>query len=355
MNRPLVLGAGPAGSMAAITLARAGTDPLLIDREEVVGDALCGGFLSWRTAEQLRGIGLDLARLDAHPVTRLALYAGDACAEADLPRPGYGLSRRALDSAMRQMAVEAGAELRIARARSVDGCTVMTEDGELIGEPLFLSTGKHDVRGARRVRSGDDPALGLRIRVPATPGLSALVEGRIELHLFRGGYAGIVQQEDGSANICMALRKSMLADASGDPHALLARLAQEHPQFGARMAFAPAGLPLDTIGSVPYGWIARDSVPGVYRLGDQAAVIPSLAGEGMAIALASGEAAAQAWLQGQDAGHYQRSFAARARRPVRAAQALWTLGERKAGGQAMVALTRLAPALAGLAMRFTRI
>ncbi|MGZ3258959.1 MAG: FAD-dependent monooxygenase, partial [Croceibacterium sp.] len=58
-DEPLIVGAGPAGCAAAIVLARGGAHPLLVDRDAEVGDALCGGFLSWRTAEKLRGLGVD--------------------------------------------------------------------------------------------------------------------------------------------------------------------------------------------------------------------------------------------------------------------------------------------------------
>jgi flavin-dependent dehydrogenase len=341
--------------MAAIVLAQAGAAPLLIDRDEVVGDALCGGFLSWRSAERLRGIGVDPAGLGAHPVRRLALIAGDREATASLPSPGFGLSRRALDSALRAGAVEAGARLEIDRARAVRPGVVEGESREWPAETIFLATGKHDVRGEARPRVADDPALGLRVRLPAGKRLAAMLDGRIELHLFDGGYAGIVLQEDGTANVCLALRKSLLAGAGGDPRGLLDRLAQDHQRFGERMAHAPAELAIDSVGSVPYGWIARSTEPGVYRLGDQAAVIPSLAGEGMAIAMTSGEAAARAWLAGESAGQFQQAFARRALRPIRAAGLVWRIAEHRAGGQAMTALASRLPTLARAAMALTRI
>ncbi|HSG54212.1 MAG TPA: FAD-dependent monooxygenase, partial [Paracoccaceae bacterium] len=71
--RPLIIGAGPAGCAAAISLARAGANPLLVDRDAHVGDPLCGGFISWRTAEQLAALGVDCQRLGAHRVTRLRI------------------------------------------------------------------------------------------------------------------------------------------------------------------------------------------------------------------------------------------------------------------------------------------
>ena len=355
MSAPIVLGAGPAGSAAAALLARGGARPTLIDRSETVGDAICGGFLSWRTAQSLRELACDPATLGAHRVTRLRLYAGEHMAEAALPAPGFGLSRRALDTALRDRAVAAGTRLEIDRARSIAPGRIEGERQGWTSPAIFLATGKHDVRGHARPREAADPALGLRIRVLGSPALAALIDDAIELHMFPGGYAGIVLQEDGSANICLALRKSALADAGGDPWSLLERLAGDHPQFARRFAPATQDLPIDTIGAVPYGWIAQDTEDGLYRLGDQAAVIPSLAGEGMAIALASARDAARAFLAGENAESYQQRFARRAARPVRTAQALWHLGENPLAAGAMAMVAKRLPALARLAMRLSRI
>ena len=327
--RPLVLGAGPAGCAAAIALARGGAAPVLLDRDAEVRDQLCGGFLSWRTAAQLRELGVDPAALGARRVARLALFAGTHETVLPLPETSFGLSRRALDSALRQRAVAAGARLEIDSARGVEGDTVLGRRRSWTGNSLFLATGKHDVRGHARPRSAPDPALGLRLRLPATPERAALLDRRIELHLFGGGYAGVVLQEDGSANVCLAVRKSLLARGGGEPAHLLEALSDKHPAFARRLASDWRAQPIETIGSVPYGWLACDTRPGLFRLGDQAAVIPSLAGEGISIALASGAAAARHWLASgaASASAYQREMAARASAPVRIARLAWTLAE----------------------------
>jgi flavin-dependent dehydrogenase len=341
--------------MAAIALAQAGAEPVLVDRDQAVGDALCGGFLSWRSAERLSVAGVHPRDLGGQAVTTLALIAGAREATARLPAPGYGLSRRTLDSALRARALAEGATLAIERVRAVHAGVVEGESREWPAETIFLATGKHDVRGEARPREARDPALGLRVRLPANEKLQAMLDKRIELHLFEGGYAGIVLQEDGTANVCLALRKSLLAAAGGTPRALLDRLAYEHPRFAERMAFAPSGLAIDSVGSVPYGWIARDTASGIYRLGDQAAVIPSLAGEGMAIAMASGQAAARAWLAGVGAPDYQRAFARRAARPVKTAELVWRTAETEFGAGLLTRLAAAAPALARVAMALTRI
>lgn len=355
MSRPIVLGAGPAGSTAALLLARAGAQPILIDRDASVGDAICGGFLSWKTAAALRALGVDPRALGAREVTGLKIFAGERQAAIPLPRIAYGLSRHKLDSELRLLAVEAGAELHIDRARSVAPGRIEGEGQRWESPAMFLATGKHDVRGAARARQGDDLALGLRVRLPPSPALEKLVGQSIELHLFRGGYAGVVLREGGTGNVCLAVRKSALADAGGDPWKLLSGLATHNPRFAERLGWAEVQPAVDTIGAVPYGWIARHTERGIFRLGDQAAVIPSLAGEGMAIALASGRSAAQGYLRGESAEAYQRRFASQVAMPVRVTEKLWQMAESPRGASAMTMLARVFPALAGMAMRWSRV
>ena len=345
LTAPLVVGAGPAGCAAAIVLARAGAAPVLVDRDAEARDALCGGFLSWRTADRLRGLGVDPETLGATPVERLLLFGGGRPVEIALPRPAFGLSRRALDGALRQRAVEAGATMTVDTIRDVDGLRVAGRAREWQAHSLFVATGKHDLRGSARPRAAKDPALGLRLRLHPSRGLAKQLAGTIELHLFAGGYAGVVLQEDGSANVCLAVRKSLFGNAGADPVALLSRLAAAHPHFALRLEQGWREARIETIGSVPYGWAAEATEPGVFRIGDQAAVIPSLAGEGIDIALASGIAAAEAWLAGgaPAAPAYQQAMRERVRGPLMWAGAAWGVAERPAIAKWGIAAARLAP------------
>ena len=356
-GEPVVIGAGPAGCAAAIRLARAGHRPLLIDRDETARDSICGGFLSWQTAEALREIGLDPAAHGAHRVDTLAIFAGGSEARAVLPAPAFGLSRRTMDNALRSLASNAGAGLVVDRVRSIDGAQAIGENATYRGDALFLASGKTDVRGLARPREATDPALGIRLHAIPDQGLATILSGRIELHLFDGGYAGIVLQEDGRANICLAVRKSLLASSGGHPRMLVDRLAYGHPSFGKRMAFVARDAIVDTIASVPYGWRAKAGVSGIFRMGDQAAAIPSLAGEGMGIALASAADAVAAYLSDGAAAApaYQRAFARRARRPLAAAGLVWGVGETPAGARLLRSVTHTMPSLAHFAMRASRI
>jgi len=355
VNAPLIIGAGPAGCAAAITLAQQGHAPTIMEKQSVTQDAICGGFMSWRTLETLRALSIDPDSLGGHPVSALRLFSGERSSSARLPHTAIGVSRHRLDSVMQARAEAMG--VTIQRGQTFRG---LGEGSPLADHPggLFLATGKHDVKGLARPRAdtGERSMVGLRVRLPASPALLALVGGAIELHLFPGGYAGLVAQEDGSANLCMAVRKSVLSQAGSDPAVLLAQLADAHPVLAERMAHAQARLPIDAIAAIPYGWRTSATRPGLFRLGDQAAVIPSLAGEGIGLALASGRSAAQHWIERgvAAAADYQRHFSQAAALPVGFASLFWHLAESASGAAAMMAAARI-PGAARLAASLTRV
>lgn len=356
---PLIIGAGPAGSAAAITLARAGIRPMVLERARETGDALCGGFLSWRTLDRLSALGVEPDLLNPRRITRVHVFAGHREAQAPLPLPAVAVSRRTLDSVLLDTAERLGAGVeRGVAVRSADGQRATLADGTVLEtEALFLATGKHDLRGLARPtpKPDGDPALGLRVRLHPSETERRPVEDTIELHLFDQGYAGLAVQEDGTANLCLAVRRSRLREA-GDPDRLLQAIAAECPAFADRLAMRRSGTTVDAVANVPYGWRATGGTAGLFRLGDQAAVIPSLAGEGMGIAVASGCSAARACLRKGPAasGRWQRRFARRSAPPLRLAGLVRDLAEGRFAAAALPWLDRM-PGLIQVIARATRI
>lgn len=362
MSDAIVVGAGPAGSAAAIGLARAGAKTLLLERARETGDVLCGGFLSWQTLQRLDALGVDRAALGGQAVRRVRLFAGRRQSETALPGEAMGVSRRRLDSALQAVAVAAGAGLeRGVHATALKGGAVQTRDGQVLTAPaIFLAVGKHGFRGFPREPATwqrADPVMGLRLRLPAHSALAQLVDDAVELHLFDHGYAGLVQQEDGSGNLCLAVHKSRLDEAGGDPAALLHALGDAMPHLGARLAYADWARGIDAIGHVPYGWRTHETAPGLFRLGDQAGVIPSLAGEGMGLALASADAAVAAWRHGGGtaAPAFQKRLAGRMTRPFALANLVWRMGENRRTAKFMTGAASLFPSMVRMISQATRI
>lgn len=337
-------------------LARADAPHLLMERTRETGDALCGGFLSWRTLAALERLGVTATALNPASITRARLFVGDRMAEAPLPAPAKGVSRHRLDTLLLQRAIYCGAAVeRGVTVRAIDEHVRLDDGASISADALFLASGKHDVRGLARPAAarGSDPTLGIRIRLGPAAGLTRLIEDAIELHAFDRGYAGLDLQEDGAGNLCMAVHRSRLREA-GDPERLLAELGRDHPLLGDRLAYRQGGA-IDAVANVPYGWRATEGVAGLFRLGDQAAVIPSLAGEGMGIAIASGVSAARARLAGDDGAEWQVRFARKTARPIVVAGVLRRLAESHVTAPLLVSANRLFPRLIQISARATRI
>ena len=356
----LIVGGGPAGATLALRLAQAGLPHLLLERSRETGDALCGGFLSWRTLGMLERLGIVAEALNPAPIRRVRLFARGCIAESALPHPARAVSRRRLDTLLRAAAEQAGAAVeRGVAVRGVEDRAARLADGASIAfDALFLATGKHDLRDLARPATarGADPTIGLRVRLQPAAALHRCIGDAIELHLLDRAYAGLVQQEDGTGNLCLAVHRSRLIEA-GDPQRLLSAIATESPALGERLTHRASGSPVDAIANVPYGWRATSSDEGLFRLGDQAAVIPSLAGEGMAIAIASGLAAANFYADGGPAAAtaFQTRFAERVQRPIAVAGAAWRIAERPQMAQAATLLARAILPLLPLLARMTRI
>ncbi|AEG50580.1 monooxygenase FAD-binding protein [Sphingobium chlorophenolicum L-1] len=354
----LIVGGGPAGAAAAIILARAGVGAHLVDRQAGPHDVVCGGFLGWDALAELRALGVDAFALGARPIGRLRLAAGGRQVELALPHRAAGLSRRVLDEALIGLAGEVGAAImrgRAVRAADAGSRSVRFDDGEeWAADALFLATGKHELRGLSRDLDGrrESPSAGLRAALPADARRSRDLAGMVELHLFDGGYAGLLLQEDGTANLCLSVARERLA---GGVTALMTEIMAEAPRLAERMkGEIPA---FDAVAGVPYGWRAKATSPGIFRIGDQGAVIASLAGDGIAIALASGGSAAQAYLNGgaDAAADWQARMHRRSFRPLAVAEALRHGAAGPFGRGLLMRLLHGMPGLGAQAALLTRI
>ena len=352
----LIVGGGPAGAAAAIRLAEGGIHAELIERQAGPRDVVCGGFVGWDALAALKRLGVDAAALGARPITRLRLVTTKRTVETELPKAAAGLSRRCLDEALLERAAALGAKVRRGvAARGGEGRTIRLDGDEVIeAEALFLATGKHELRGlARPVPSRwGEGAVGIRAAFQPDAAVLARLAGVIELHPFNAGYAGLLVQEDGNVNLCLSVAGARLRRAGG-VEGLLDELLTEAPRLAAH--FRSIEGRWISVGNVPYGWRARVTTEGLFRVGDQAAVIASLAGDGIAIALTSGMAAAEAHLAGTSAPDFQQSFARISARPLKLASALRWAAERSGPRRVMTGLAKLSPGLARWAASSTRI
>lgn len=333
----LVTGAGPAGSVTALLLARAGGDgsrPIkvtLAEASRFPRDKVCGECLSPLALAVLERAGLKdmLAALGPADHARTTLVSPDGTpATHDLPLPQWGLPRGVMDLALLDAARSAGVEVlqpcrveRVVRASSggeVQGvvATLRHQDNRVetrAFDLVVVSDGKSALIGDRPAATGD---LGVKAhyrRVRADP---------TSIHLFSlnghyGGLAAVTAGNEPLWNLALSVPDRIVRKYRGDLTRLLDDLTRANPFVAA--AFRDAERVGETLASpLPRFPVRDDWPPGVVCVGNAAAALEPIGGEGMGLALRSAELAAEAILAGRPLGELRRDYRRlwRLRRPM---------------------------------------
>jgi len=308
----LVVGAGPAGSVAATVLARAGARVCVVDRATFPREKLCGDTLNPGTLALLGRLEMDGAiherglRIDGMRVT--GDHGVDVRAQYGAGLYGRALTRTDLDWLLLQRALEAGASFEpgvAVRAPIIDE----SREGRRVAGVLAGTNGHARELRARVTLAADGRhstlafALGLarhpqRPRRWAIGGYFENVHGLGsvgEMHIRRGRYIGVAPVPGGLANACVVLPEGAALRAVRNPAALLAREIAGDTLLRERFADARAVRPPAVLGPLAVDGIHR-RFDGLLLAGDAAGFIDPMTGDGLRFAVRGGELAADAAL-----------------------------------------------------------
>lgn len=288
----VVVGAGPAGSVSAWALSRAGASVLLVDRQSFPRWKVCGACIGPAARKAMASAGLFPSALErAVELRRLRLNGLGR--RADIPLAGNAaLSRSAFDASLVDEAIGAGVSfLDGARASITE---VSSGEVELT---LSRSGGPPETTASRLVvdatglagtleRNRDERAdvasrsrVGLGALFPASA--IELAPGDLSMVVGRFGYVGLVRLEDGTIDVGAAVDAEHLA-AEGPSGAVEAILAE---------AGAPPlrGTPVEAWrGTPPLTRRARAfATRRVLRVGDATGYLEPFTGEGIGWAIRS--------------------------------------------------------------------
>lgn len=302
MRRIAVIGGGPSGAAAAITLALGGRDVVLFERGLATRRKVCGEFYSpecWGDLEAL-GARARVENLRPRLVRHVVLSAPSG--ETAFPfrehagEAPFALDRRAHDEALLARAAEVGVDVR--QGVDVRG---IGPDRCVEGQEFDLAI---DASGRHPVTRSGDPAPDVKLR---PLGFRATFEGfglaaeAVELHVVAGAYVGAVEVEAGRTNVCLLTTPERARDANGDADEMLARIAGENPALRDRLHAARRTSPWDAVGAVASGFRGTSSRTALC-IGDAAGTVEPFSGEGIAMALRCGRRLAEAILaHGEDA------------------------------------------------------
>lgn len=309
-NTVIVVGAGPAGSAAALALRRAGAEVVLLERARFPRDKVCGDVLLPSAREALAALGLPLEELRRKAVLctgsryvtpRGRQISGEFRDAAGRAEPWWMVKRVELDAWLARSAVAAGAQLREGAVVS----KLWREAGRLRG--VVLEGGAH-VEGSLVIGAdGAASVVARELDVFSQPPEHVCVASRayargveleepwLEVHTSARtlpGCAWLVPVGGGEASIGLGLLRSDQQRLGRTPRALFDELAAELPLLRERLARAEVG---------PFkGWALPGAAQrrplaaeGVLLAGDAGAMVDPFTGHGIHHALSAGRLAGE--------------------------------------------------------------
>jgi len=296
----VVVGAGPAGSAAALAALRTrpGCSVLLLDRSDFPRDKACGDGVAPQALDELARLGAADVLADRVPVRRLRLQSPDGTVVVRrLRRPDHVVPRTLFDARLVETAVRRGAVLyrRTVRRLEVRDDRVVL-DGDVHARAVVGADGANGVvRRQLRVPRQPGPAAAVAVR-----GYAAAPPGEPEQVIVMAekdwpAYAWSFAAGDGTANVGFGmLLPSLRAAPRGGRAELHGRLQEMLPGVQAERLVSHH-LPLST-------WRPRQPPGRVLLAGDAMSLINPLTGEGIFYALLSGRLAGVCAVGPGDAG-----------------------------------------------------
>lgn len=286
----LVVGAGPAGAMAAQACAARGMRTLLVERAAMPREKVCGCCLTPAGVRVLEERGLGGVVRDAGTLGTLRLMSGRS--EARLTLPAYRvLSRRELDTRLVRAAVEAGAGLMmrtsaVVRADEsvmlqVDGDYVRCEAGCVIVADGISGASLREHDGfAWRVSEASHMGLGVTL----ARGPMEMTRDELVMVVGHDGYVGLVVLPSGEVDVAAAVNPQAVRRA-GSGAAWLREVIDGAGGDGGVILSAAS-----SVRGTPLLTRARNRVAcgRVLLVGDACGYVEPFTGEGMTWALQTG-------------------------------------------------------------------
>lgn len=305
----IIAGAGPAGSSAAIRLARQRLRVLLVEQKKFPRPKLCGEFISPECLRHFENLGLTDAITTPGPsaITETVFYSSRghhvAIPSSWFGKPAaLGLSRAVMDDVL----------LRRAQA-----CGVTILESATITEPILNGS---EVQGVRLKINGHEQEHTAPITIDATGRAGILTrklnsheprsKGKLiafkvhlrntrvapnacEIYFYPEGYGGLSNIEGDLSNLCFIISAEQVKRHNSNPEVVVREMVMKNRRAAYALAQAQPESEWLSASWERFGRRQPSPANGLLAIGDSAAFIDPFTGSGMLMAFESGELAAE--------------------------------------------------------------
>jgi len=202
----IIVGGGLAGLVSAIDLSQQNVKVLLIEKYKYPKHKVCGEYISNEVLPYLFKLGYNPFDFGAKNINQLTFSTvSNASVSTPLPLGGFGISRYSIDATLAELAISFGAEIIHDTVTDIH-----FENEKFIITTITNNNYRSDVTiGAYGKRSNIDKKLSRSFIKKSSPYLSvkahykgSFPDNKVSLHTFDGGYCGLSKVETDHINVC---------------------------------------------------------------------------------------------------------------------------------------------------------
>ena len=307
----IIAGAGPAGSSAAIRLARNGLRVLLVEQKKFPRPKLCGEFISPECQRHFEDLGVgDAIKISSPaPITETVFYSSRGH-HVSIPSDWFGgstalgLSRAVMDNVLLKGARDCGVTVLedttitepILEGRNV--CGVKLKTNEQYFAPLTIdATGRAHILSRKLTTIKSKPKLvAFKVHLRNT----RVAPGACEIYFYPDGYGGLSSVEGDVSNLCFIISAEQVKRYHSNPELVMREMVMKNQRAAHTLERAQPESEWLSASWERFGRQQPSPANGLLAIGDSAAFIDPFTGSGMLMAFESGELVADVIVRQRD-------------------------------------------------------
>jgi flavin-dependent dehydrogenase len=308
----IIAGAGPAGTSAAIHLARNDLRVLLVEQKKFPRAKLCGEFISPECQKHFDALGVaDAITTSAPSALTETIFYSTRGHNVSVPSSWFGspaalgLSRAVMDDVLLRRAQSCGVNViegatitdLIQNGKTVRG--VRLKQNEYFAPLTIDATGRARIL-TKKVNAGEPTSRATLIAFKAHLRKTRVAPNACEIYFYPDGYGGLSTIEGDISNLCFIISAEQVKRHHSNPDVIVRELVMKNRRAAYTLAGAQPDSEWLSASWERFGRRQPNPADGMLAIGDAAAFIDPFTGSGMLMAFESGELAANVIVRHRD-------------------------------------------------------